>query len=133
MKIWMSMVVAVFMLAAAGAAAQTPAQMPPAGDAEAGKTLYVRLGCWTCHGYEGQRAPRRESPRDRFPPRRSRDTFGDRRSGCRTIRRESCQTRNSGTFTRIYSRVPCRRRSRAYVCSSRRHVSYRLGRTQEAA
>jgi mono/diheme cytochrome c family protein len=54
MKTWMSMVLAVLMLAAAGAVAQTPAQTPPAGDAEAGKKLYVSLGCWTCHGYEGQ-------------------------------------------------------------------------------
>src|SRR5688572_19955112 len=65
-------------------------------------------------------APRRESPRGRFPARRSRHTFGDRGSGCRTIRRGSSQTSSSGTFTRIYSRVPCRGRSRASRCSSRR-------------
>jgi mono/diheme cytochrome c family protein len=58
MKTWMLMLLAVLMLAAAGAAAQTPAQTPPQttqpGDAEAGKKLFVSLGCWTCHGYEGQ-------------------------------------------------------------------------------
>ena len=26
----------------------------PAGDADAGKKLYVSYGCWQCHGYEGQ-------------------------------------------------------------------------------
>jgi mono/diheme cytochrome c family protein len=54
MKTWMLMLLAVLVLAAAGAAAQTPAQTPPAGDADAGKKVYVSLGCWTCHGYEGQ-------------------------------------------------------------------------------
>lgn len=54
MKTWMLMLLAVLVLAAAGAAAQTPAQTPPAGDADAGKKLFVSLGCWTCHGYEGQ-------------------------------------------------------------------------------
>lgn len=44
-----------------GAAAQeqTPAAKPaapaaPAGNAETGKKLWVDLGCWQCHGYEGQ-------------------------------------------------------------------------------
>ena len=58
MKTCMLMLLAVLVLAAAGAAAQTPAQTPaqisPAGDADAGKKLFVSLGCWTCHGYEGQ-------------------------------------------------------------------------------
>ena len=75
MKTWMLMVLAVLVLAAAGAAAQTPAQAPaqttPAGDADAGKKLFVSLGCWTCHGYEGQggAAPRiapRPLPRAAF-------------------------------------------------------------------
>jgi mono/diheme cytochrome c family protein len=58
MKTWMLMLLAALGLAAAGAAAQTPAQAPaqttPAGDADAGKKLFVSLGRWTCHGYEGQ-------------------------------------------------------------------------------
>ncbi len=54
MKIWMLKLLAVLVLAAAGDAAQTPTQTPPAGDAAAGKKLFVSLGCWTCHGYEGQ-------------------------------------------------------------------------------
>jgi mono/diheme cytochrome c family protein len=79
MKTWMLMLLAVLGLAAAGAAAQTPAQTPtqtpaqatPAGDADAGKKLFVSLGCWTCHGYEGQggAAPRiapRPLPRAAF-------------------------------------------------------------------
>jgi ubiquinol-cytochrome c reductase cytochrome c subunit len=52
--IWMLMWLAPLVLAAAGAAAQTPAHTPPARNAEAGKKLFVSLGCWTCHGYEGQ-------------------------------------------------------------------------------
>ena len=41
------------------AAAQTPAPNPtapaaPAGNAETGKKLYVSVGCYQCHGYEGQ-------------------------------------------------------------------------------
>jgi len=62
MKTWMLMLLAVLVLAAAGATAQTQAQTPaqapaqttPVGDADAGKKLFVSLGCWTCHGYEGQ-------------------------------------------------------------------------------
>jgi len=58
MKTWMLMLLVVPVLAAAGAAAQTSAQTPApttlAGDAAAGKKLFVSLGCWTCHGYEGQ-------------------------------------------------------------------------------
>ena len=75
MKTWMLMLLAVLVLAAAGAAAQAPAQTTPqptpAGDADAGKKLFVSLGCWTCHGYEGQggAAPRiapRPLPRAAF-------------------------------------------------------------------
>ena len=58
MKALMLVLLAMLGLAAAGAAAQTPArtavQTATAADAEAGKKLYVKLGCWTCHGYEGQ-------------------------------------------------------------------------------
>jgi ubiquinol-cytochrome c reductase cytochrome c subunit len=58
MKTWILVMLAALVLAAAGAGAQTPAQtpaqIPPAGDAAAGKKLFVSLGCWTCHGYEGQ-------------------------------------------------------------------------------
>ncbi len=47
------------MTAALGA--QEPAQKPapaaaaaPAGNIETGKKLWVSVGCWQCHGYEGQ-------------------------------------------------------------------------------
>jgi mono/diheme cytochrome c family protein len=71
MKTWLLMLLAVLVLAAAGAAALTPAQTPPSGDADVGKKLFVSLGCWTCHGYEGQggAAPRiapRPLPRAAF-------------------------------------------------------------------
>ena len=32
-------------------------QSAPAGDAEAGRQLFVRKGCFQCHGREGQGAP----------------------------------------------------------------------------
>src|SRR5215471_18856085 len=34
-------------------AAQTP-QAAAAGNAENGKKLFVKFGCYTCHGYQGQ-------------------------------------------------------------------------------
>jgi ubiquinol-cytochrome c reductase cytochrome c subunit len=30
------------------------AQTTPAGNAENGKRLFVKYGCYTCHGYQGQ-------------------------------------------------------------------------------
>ena len=39
--------------AAPAAPAARPAQAS-AGDAEAGRKLWVSYGCWQCHGYEGQ-------------------------------------------------------------------------------
>ena len=124
MKTWMLMLLAVLVLAAAGAAAQTPAQTPaqttrPATPTPA-RSCSSAWAAGRAMATRARGAPRRESPRDRFPARRSRHTFGDRRSGCRTIRRGSSQTSSSGTFTRIYSRVPCRGRLRASRCSSRR-------------
>ena len=44
---------------AASTRAQTPAPAAqtapaPAGNADIGKKLFVSVGCWQCHGYEGQ-------------------------------------------------------------------------------
>ena len=36
------------------------AQAPPPGDAERGKAAYLRVGCYTCHGFEGQGVPGRK-------------------------------------------------------------------------
>lgn len=36
------------------APATQPAQAAPAGNADTGKKLWVSVGCWQCHGYEGQ-------------------------------------------------------------------------------
>ena len=33
------------------------AQAPPPGDAERGKAAFLRVGCYTCHGFEGQGVP----------------------------------------------------------------------------
>ena len=45
------------LLIVAVVSAQTPAPQPspaPAGNAEAGKKLFVSYGCYQCHGYEAQ-------------------------------------------------------------------------------
>ena len=42
-------------VAAAQAGAQAPAApAAPPGNADAGKKLFVSVGCYQCHGYEGQ-------------------------------------------------------------------------------
>jgi mono/diheme cytochrome c family protein len=48
-------ILAVFaFLTVANAAAQTqPPSAPPAGNAQAGKDLYLRYSCYACHGYDG--------------------------------------------------------------------------------
>jgi ubiquinol-cytochrome c reductase cytochrome c subunit len=50
-----SVVFAFLMVAALSAQAPSPQQNPaPAGNAEAGKKLYVSYGCYQCHGHEAQ-------------------------------------------------------------------------------
>jgi mono/diheme cytochrome c family protein len=39
-----------------GAGTALAAQAPPQGDAVRGKASFLRAGCYTCHGYEGQGA-----------------------------------------------------------------------------
>jgi ubiquinol-cytochrome c reductase cytochrome c subunit len=34
--------------------AQQPATPPPAGNAKAGQALFLKIGCYQCHGNEGQ-------------------------------------------------------------------------------
>ena len=41
-------------LSTAAAAAQ---QQAPDGNADRGKAAFLRVGCYTCHGYEGQGVP----------------------------------------------------------------------------
>jgi mono/diheme cytochrome c family protein len=41
----------VFAIALAASAAS--AQAPPAGNAQAGKELYLKYSCYACHGYDG--------------------------------------------------------------------------------
>jgi mono/diheme cytochrome c family protein len=53
-RIWL---VALVLIAGAASYAQTPQRPPntaPAGNAEAGKKLFVADGCYQCHGYEAQ-------------------------------------------------------------------------------
>lgn len=49
----MTIIVAAALVAAAAAAQQTA---PPRGDASRGKDLFVKTGCYQCHGYEAQGA-----------------------------------------------------------------------------
>ncbi len=51
--------IAATVLMTAALAAQEPAPKPvapasPAGNVDTGKKLWVSVGCWQCHGYEGQ-------------------------------------------------------------------------------
>jgi mono/diheme cytochrome c family protein len=47
---WNKILIAASLLWATLAVAQSPA----AGHADNGKRLFVKLGCYTCHGYQGQ-------------------------------------------------------------------------------
>jgi mono/diheme cytochrome c family protein len=47
---WLSAISA----AAAFSAFSLSAQVPPAGNADNGKRLFERVGCYECHGYAGQ-------------------------------------------------------------------------------
>ena len=55
----LGLVLIVALTSVARAVAETPSPQPPAtaapaGNAEAGKKLYVSYGCYQCHGYEAQ-------------------------------------------------------------------------------
>jgi mono/diheme cytochrome c family protein len=49
-----SKVIAVLLLAAATAGAQTPAPATATGDAKHGKELFTKYTCYGCHGFSGQ-------------------------------------------------------------------------------
>ncbi len=55
-RVFFSSAVLMTVLFAAAALAQAPA---PQGDPERGKAAFLRIGCYTCHGYEGQGVPGR--------------------------------------------------------------------------
>jgi ubiquinol-cytochrome c reductase cytochrome c subunit len=48
------LVLIVSMGVGASAVGQAPAPPAAAGNADAGRKVYVSYGCWQCHGYEGQ-------------------------------------------------------------------------------
>jgi mono/diheme cytochrome c family protein len=58
--VWLGRLVVVLGLTVAAsigaqtAPARQTASAAPAGNAETGQKLYVSIGCWQCHGYEGQ-------------------------------------------------------------------------------
>src|SRR5687768_16259749 len=60
MKILLALATVVMATVVSIAAAQAPAPAPaapaaaPAGNADTGKKIYVSIGCYQCHGYEGQ-------------------------------------------------------------------------------
>ena len=45
---------AAFLLPGAASRAQAPAPAPATGDAKAGATVFMTVGCYTCHGTVGQ-------------------------------------------------------------------------------
>src|SRR2546426_10988198 len=52
-RIWST--VAVFVVfGVANAPAQHPASSAPAGNAKTGQALFMKIGCYECHGNEGQ-------------------------------------------------------------------------------
>ena len=51
---------AAVLTAALCASAALAAPAPPQGDAERGKAAFLRVGCYTCHGFEGQGVPGRK-------------------------------------------------------------------------
>jgi ubiquinol-cytochrome c reductase cytochrome c subunit len=56
-KTLLAISVGVFLTAAIAAQETAPkpaAPQAPAGNVETGKKLWVSVGCWQCHGYEGQ-------------------------------------------------------------------------------
>jgi len=59
MKTTLVAVAGAALITAMSVQAQEPAPKPaataaPAGNIETGKKLWVSVGCWQCHGYEGQ-------------------------------------------------------------------------------
>ena len=51
---------AVLMAGLCASTSALAAQAPPPGDAERGKAAFLRIGCYTCHGFEGQGVPGRK-------------------------------------------------------------------------
>src|SRR5438105_14846019 len=50
----LSTVAGFVVIGVANAPAQQPASSAPAGNAKAGQALFLKIGCYQCHGNEGQ-------------------------------------------------------------------------------
>jgi len=50
----LSTVAGLVVVGVANAPAQQPAPSAPAGNAKAGQALFLKIGCYQCHGNEGQ-------------------------------------------------------------------------------
>jgi len=50
----LSTVAGLVVIGVANAPAQQPASSAPAGNAKAGQALFMKIGCYECHGNEGQ-------------------------------------------------------------------------------
>jgi mono/diheme cytochrome c family protein len=61
MKLHLSWTAAVLLAASFGASSALAAQAAPQGDAVKGKANFERVGCYQCHGHQGQGG--REGPR----------------------------------------------------------------------
>jgi mono/diheme cytochrome c family protein len=56
-------VASLLLVVSLGAAAQAPGPTAPAGNAARGKVAYFKVGCYQCHGGEGQGSPYSSAPR----------------------------------------------------------------------
>jgi mono/diheme cytochrome c family protein len=56
-------VASLLLVASLDAMAQAPGPTAPAGNAARGKVAYFKVGCYQCHGGEGQGSPYSSAPR----------------------------------------------------------------------
>jgi mono/diheme cytochrome c family protein len=90
-------------------------QAAPAGNAETGKKLWTSVGCWQCHGYEGQGGAAGPRLAPRPLPWAALRGYVRRPANQMPYTERSCRIRTSRTCTLISSRA--RRRRRTFRCS----------------
>ncbi len=56
-------VASLLLVVSPGAGAQAPGPTAPSGNATRGKVAYFKVGCYQCHGGEGQGSPYSSAPR----------------------------------------------------------------------
>ena len=84
-------------------------EAPPSGNAETGKKIFTKDGCYECHGREGQGAIQergRASGLRNFPSMHSANMSASRLGRCRPTRARYFQTRILRTFMPTCNRDP---------------------------